>query len=132
MSDLPAADPGYGYVDHARLVSDLKDDDPRAILYAYAQVFNSQVGRLVLSHQLAEAGVGSQRGPDLTPAQGRYHDGRADHAQRILEMAGYGRMSVAHLVAADSLEGQDHDRHDTEHGPGGFGGPDTDPVFDPS
>jgi hypothetical protein len=124
MSDQP-----YAFVDHARLVGDLKRDDPRAIAYAYAQVFGSQLGRLVLTHQLAEAGVGKVRGPGLSPEDSRYHDGRADQALQLLNRAGFGDVSAAHAVAADILEGQDHDRHDADGGHHGFGGPDRHPIY---
>src|SRR5690606_29377489 len=120
----------YKYVDHARLVADLKADDGGAIAWAYGQVFSSQVGRLVLTHQLAEAGVGSPRGPGMSAEDSRYHDGRADHALALLNLAGFGAMSAAHAVAADVLEGQDHDRHDDGadgDGAGGWGGSDPEP-----
>ncbi|WP_312782015.1 hypothetical protein [Brevundimonas sp.] len=124
----------YVFVDHARLVTDLKAEDGRAVAWAYAQVFSSQVGRLVLTHQLAEAGVGSPRGPGMSAEDSRYHDGRADHALTLLNLAGFGAMSAAHAVAADVLEGQDHDGHDgRDHdggGSGGWGGSDPDPRFD--
>ena len=106
----------YAYVDHARLVSDLKAEDGRAVAWAYASVFSSQVGRLVLTHQLAEAGVGTIRGPGLSAEDSRYHDGRADHAQHLCNLAGFGRMSVAHAVTADILEGRDNDGQHTDTG----------------
>ena len=105
MSDTP-----YAFTDHAALIRDLEADDQRAVAYAYARVFSSPMGQLILTHQLAEAGVGTPRGPGLTAEASRYHDGRADHALRLLNLAGFGRMSAAHAVAADVLEGQEHDR----------------------
>lgn len=137
MSDAP-----YSYIDHARLVADLKAEDGRAVAWAYAQVFSSQVGRLVLTHQLAEAGVGSPRPPEMTALERASYDGEARHALRLLNLAGFGAMSVAHAVAADTLEGQDHDRHDDRHddhgsddrddaGSGRFGGPDQHPEILP-
>lgn len=104
----------YQFTDHARLLADLKADNGEAVAYAYASLFDSAVGKLVLSHQLAMAGVGTARDPRMTALERADHDGAARHALTILEMAGYGRMSAAHLVAADALEGQDHDGHDTE------------------
>lgn len=136
MTDAP-----YSYIDHARLVADLKAEDGRAVAYAYAQVFSSQVGRLVLTHQLAEAGVGSPRPPEMTALERASYDGEARHALRLLNLAGFGAMSVAHAVAADTLEGQDHDRHDHDdrrergsddgHDTNGFGGPDRHPDILP-
>jgi hypothetical protein len=128
MSEQP-----YVFVDHARLVSDLKAGDPRALAWAYREKFSDQLGRLILTHQLAEAGVGAVRGPGLSALDARYHDGRADHALHLLNLAGYGAMSIAHAVAADILEGRDHDGHDHDDGTGagsGFGGPDPVPTFD--
>jgi hypothetical protein len=116
--------------DHARLVADLEADDPEAIAWAYRRVFSGPVGKLILTHQLAEAGVGAFRGVNLTAEDSRYHDGRADHALRLLTLAGYGRMSAAHAVAADILEGQDHGP-EPQSRPGTFSGPDTDAYADP-
>ncbi|MBX9707220.1 MAG: hypothetical protein K2X61_04720 [Caulobacteraceae bacterium] len=116
--------------DHARLVADLEADDPEAIAWAYRRVFSGPVGKLILTHQLAEAGVGAIRGVNLTAEESRYHDGRADHALRVLTLAGYGRMSAAHAVAADILEGQDHDGHPNAHARA-FSGPDADAYADP-
>ncbi|MBO9502519.1 hypothetical protein [Brevundimonas sp. A19_0] len=95
----------------------------------YREVFRTDAGRRVLVHQLAEAGVGSLRGPDMTPERGRYQDGRADQALHLLNMAGFGAMSAAMAVAEDMLEGQDNDGHqssvgrdDGHHGDGRGGG----------
>jgi len=116
---------GYAFTDHARLVEDLKAEDGAALAYAYGRVFAGPLGQLILTHQLAEAGVGSPRDPKMTALERADHDGAARHALRILEMAGYGRMSAAHLVAADTLEGQEDDGHDTDDGNRrGFSGPD--------
>lgn len=115
--------------DHERLVADLERDDPEAIAWAYAHVFAGPVGKLILTHQLAEAGVGLIRGPDMDPAEARYHDGRADHALRLLNLAGFGRMSAAHAVAANILEGQDDGNTSTDAR--GFSGPDADAYSGP-
>ncbi|MNN98432.1 hypothetical protein D3C81_2178240 [compost metagenome] len=64
---------------------------------------------------MAEAGVGQIRGPGMDHGDSRYHDGRADHALLLLNLAGFDQMSAAHAVAADILEGQDHDGHH-QHG----------------
>jgi hypothetical protein len=122
----------YDFVDHARLVADLEADDAEAIGWAYRHVFASAVGRLILTHQLATAGVGQLRGPQLDPAESRYHDGRADHALTLLTLAGFGRMSAAHAVAADILEGQNDDRSDADTDPGAFSGPDWNAYSDPA
>ena len=120
---------GYQYVDHAKLMADLEADDGKAVAWAYSHVFKGDLGKLVLTHQLAEAGVGMIRGAELPGEEARYHDGRADHALKLLTLAGYGRMSAALAVAADILqEGQqDHDGHDANDGPDRFGGPDLNP-----
>lgn len=120
----------YAYVDHVKLVADLQADDPAAITWAYRKVFGDQIGRLVLTHQLAEAGVGSPRRTDMSAIERADHDGAARHALHLLNLAGFGPMSAAHAVAADRLEGQDdgsqrtypHASADT----GAFSGPDAD------
>lgn len=121
---------GYQFTDHARLVADLKADDGEAVAYAYAQAFAGPVGQLVLTHQLAEAGVGSPRDPKMTALERADHDGAARHALRLLTLAGYGRMSAAHAIAADVLEGQDHERH-TQSSPGSHAGPFSGPDPEP-
>lgn len=94
----------------------------------YREVFCTEAGRRVLVHQLAEAGVGKMRGPELTFAQGRYEDGRADQALHLLNLAGFGAMSAAMAVAEHVLEGQDNGNHssdgrdDGHHGDGRGGG----------
>jgi hypothetical protein len=116
----------YRFTDHARLVADLKAENGEAVAYAYATLFNGPLGQLVLSHQLALAGVGTPRDPRMSALERADHDGAARHALTLLEMAGYGRMSAAHLVAADALEGQDHDRPDRNPDADTFSGPDAD------
>ena len=113
----------------------LEAADVPAIERDYREVFRTEAGRRVLIHQLAEAGVGAQRGPDMTLERGRYQDGRADQALHLLNMAGFSAMSAATAVAEHVLEGQDNDGHqsgggsDDGHGHGlggggGFSGPD--------
>lgn len=122
---------GYQFTDHERLVADLQAEDGQAVAWAYAKVFAGPVGQLILTHQLAEAGVGSPRDPKMTALERADHDGAARHALRLLTLAGYGRMSAAHAIAADVLEGQDHaildDATRDERGHGSrerFSGPD--------
>lgn len=106
----------YGYVDHQKLLTDLKRGDERAIAWAYRHKFSDQVGRFILTHQMAEAGVGAIRGPGIDHGDSRYFDGRCDHALHLLNLAGFDSMSAAHAVAADILEGQDHDGHHADDG----------------
>lgn len=121
--------PTYHYVDHAKLLADLRAEDGAAVAWAYRQVFGSETGRLVLTHQLALAGVGTAREPSMTALERADHDGAARHALNILNLAGFDRMSAAHAIAADVLEGQNHDRHDADRSDDGstdrrFSGPD--------
>lgn len=116
----------YAFIDHGKLLTDLKRGDEAAIIWAYRSKFSDQVGRFILTHQMAEAGVGQIRGPGMDHGDSRYHDGRADHALLLLNLAGFDQMSAAHAVAANILEGQDHERSEpqsdagtsTEPGPG--------------
>lgn len=120
----------YAYVDHEKLVRDLKAGDQAAVARAYHDLFSSQLGRLVLTHQLAMAGVGHVRGVAIPPHESRYHDGKADHALSILNMAGFGAMSAAHAVTADILEGKDHERTDAGTAGTGTDAGAEDPGFD--
>lgn len=119
----------YGFVDHAKLLTDLKRGDPAAIAWAYRSKFSDQVGRFILTHQMAEAGVGHIRGAGMDHADSRYHDGRNDHALHILNLAGFDEMSAAHAVTANFLEGQTHDGHD-QHGNDGHHDHDRGPIAD--
>lgn len=123
--------PEYDFVDHARLMDDLKADDQRAVAYAYRKVFGGALGRLVLTHQLADAGVGQWREPKMGALERAHYDGEAAHALRMLDHAGFGSLSAAHLIAANSLEGQDHDGRNGNDGDeldrSDYGGPDDRP-----
>lgn len=125
--------PDYAFVDHERLLADLQADDQAAVAYAYRQLFSGPMGRLVLTHQLHMAGVGQWRDRGMNALERAHLDGAAEQALRILDNAGFGPMSAAHLIAANTLEGQDHERssgHDGRSG-SGWSGPDEELGRDP-
>lgn len=99
--------------DHVALLAQLRQGDEAAVARAYKDIFGTPIGRLVLMHLASANGVGAVRGPGLSPADRAYHDGRSDAALEIIATAGFDQASVAVMVIADNLEGQEHDDRDT-------------------
>lgn len=108
---------------HAILAA-LRSEEPGAMTQAYRQVFGGELGRLVLAHILAEAGVGRRFGGELTAQALAYHQGGHDVALEILDRAGFDPASAALLTITGSLEGRDDERSAQ---PGGYTDTDADP-----
>lgn len=95
--------------DWAAIIEQMRRGDAEAERMAYRRTFGGPVGRMVLAHILAKAGVGAQRGRGVD-AEGRaYADGLADGALQIAERVGFDQFSAVVTVMTDTMEGQTHE-----------------------
>lgn len=109
MTPTSPLDPAYVGDAHALLAA-MRADDDEEIRRAYRRVFASPEGRLILAHQAQMAGVGSIRPPGLNSDNRAELDGQANHALRILDLAGFDAASAAVMVMTDTLEGREDER----------------------
>lgn len=107
MSDVRPSIP-----DPEGLAARLAVQDPEALGEAYRLVFTGEIGRFVLAHILADAGVGQPRGPEMGARERMYQDGRQDQALQIMNRAGFEQRSavVAVLDESNQLKGRDDER----------------------
>ena len=108
--------------DALALIANLREGDPEAISRAYRAVFGSELGRQVLTHIAAEAGVGRRHGGDTDLYSVGYHQGGHDVALEILARAGFDQASLVSMVLSGQLEGRDDERAANPSG-GGYAEP---------
>lgn len=110
--------------DPEALAARLRAKDEGALAQAYRICFGGEVGRYVLAHILAEAGIGQVRGPDMGGEARAFWDGRMATAITIMNRAGADEASAAVTVLSESdkLEGRNDERSAD-----GFGGADRNP-----
>lgn len=102
MSDEAPAPPAF---DAARLIADLRAGDEAAVRRAYLATFGTDLGRLVLTHHMAECGVGNPLGPKKLKYAAGMHDG----ALKLAAMAGFDQSAINVAVISDNLEGRTDD-----------------------
>lgn len=107
MSAEPAPPP----FDAARLIAGIRRQEPEALRQAYALTFNTEVGRIVLAHFLAECGVGQRQGTGATTEDRHYAAGRHDAAIDLAAQAGFDGAALAVAVLTDGLT---EERHNAE------------------
>lgn len=118
----PAVTPGPPALDAARLVADIRKNDPDAVDRAFRLTFDSDVGRLVLAIHLADCGVGNSFGPHLSDADLRYAAGRHDAAIALAQRARFDQAALIAAIFTDTLEERLTDETSTNpNGPGDFG-----------
>lgn len=94
--------------DVGKLIADVrKGGEP--VERAYRLLFDTELGRLVLAHHLAECGVGRRYGSEATAAQLRYSTGMQDAALELARMAGFDHVDHAVAVMTDHSEGTTDD-----------------------
>lgn len=98
---------GVAQFDTFAVLADLRRGNEDALAQAYRIVFGTELGRLVLAHILAEAGIGRTFGSALTRDQMAYHQGAHDEGCRIRDRAGFDPASTVLLTMTGSLEGRD-------------------------
>lgn len=94
---------------HAVLAA-LRRNDADALTQAYRVVFTGELGRLVLAHIAAEAGVGRRFGGGSSAVEIAYHQGGHDVGLEILERAGFDPASAVLMTMTGSLEGREDER----------------------
>jgi hypothetical protein len=93
--------------DAARLMAELRENNPEAVAQAYSHVFDTGLGRLVLGLHLMDCGVGNRIGkPGMTDAELYYAVGRHDAAIELASKI-YDPASMAVSVITGKLEGKD-------------------------
>lgn len=98
-----------GLIDGVRLLTEVGDE--ALVAEAYRRTFDTPHGRIVLLDALARLGrVGTRRGREVSPVEGRYLDGRADAVLDLAELAGFAPVAVAMAVMTQHLEGAIHEQ----------------------
>lgn len=102
------------------LIARLRAQEPEALQAAYRIAFGGEVGRYVMAHILADAGLARHRGRDLGGEARAYIDGGVDRALAIMKLAGFDEAdaAVTTLSMSDQMEGRNHERSS-------FSGPDS-------
>ena len=80
---------------------------------AYATLFKSPLGRMVLTDMLQEAGACAKSGPPGgAPGTAEYLAGMRDAVLGIAEVAGFAPAEIATAIITQGEEGIYHDRRD--------------------
>lgn len=103
MSEPPAFDV------HA-LIARVRAGDDAARKEAFQRVFGNELGRVVLAHIAADAGVGGRFGGVADLYSLGYHQGGHDLALELIEDAGFDQASVIAMVMTGQLEGTTDER----------------------
>lgn len=111
----PAPEPTPVF-DAAWLVGRIREgaaDRELLVAEAYRQVFQTELGRIVLLHHLMSCGVGQISGPAMTDSQRSYGAGMHDAAVQLAADAGYDQAGMAVQVLTDVLpDPQQTEEHD--------------------
>ncbi|WP_217433771.1 hypothetical protein [Caulobacter sp. S45] len=103
-------------VDNARLLADLRALNPVAIAQAYRMTFGGQVGRFVLTHWMADCGVGRAQGPGVSAEDRTYLAGRHDAAIDLMSSAGFDQPSAVLATLTEQLGDMDNERYAPDTG----------------
>jgi hypothetical protein len=107
------------------LIARLRAEEPEALQAAYRIAFGGEIGRYVMAHILADAGLARHRGWEPSGERRAYHDGGVDRALAIMKLAGFDQYdaAVTTLSMSDQMQGREHERSS-------FSGPDERPILD--
>ena len=109
------SDVGPG-IDVPHLLAQVRAGDEGAMKRAYAMVFGSELGKLVLLHHALACGVGRRFGCDASDAQLRYSAGMMDSAIQLANDAGYDEAALAAGALLTQELADERNPHDDEFG----------------
>jgi hypothetical protein len=98
--------------DPGRAAAVVRKGDHDELRGHYRRAFGGDSGAIVLLDLLVRAQVAQRRDGRLSDRERAFHDGRADLALQILDLAGCDPIAVTLGVMTDTLEGENDDRHD--------------------